>query len=110
MLWVSPIVRDTLKLFGVFMIQVLALLFAIYIVFVIYLEYLVLKNYKKLCDKQQSGIRMFLMGYRKKINCLMELNGNHPEVEKILAIDRIIKKVSVLILFLVVVLIIAKKV
>jgi len=92
------------------MIQVLALLFVIYVVLVIYLEYLVAKTYKKLCDKQQSGVKMFLIGYRKKINCLMELKEDHHEVEKILAIDRIIKKVSVLILFLVVVLIITKKV
>ncbi len=92
------------------MIQVLVLLFAIYVVFVFYLEYLVTKSYKKLCRKQQSGIKMFLMGYRKKINCLIELEGKHPEVEKILAIDRIIKKISVLILFLVVILIITKKV
>ena len=92
------------------MVQVLVLLFSIYFILVIYLEYLVSKSYKKFCKEQQSGIKMFLMGYRKKMNCLMELKEKHLEVEKILSIDRIVKKVSVLILFLVVVLIITKKV
>ena len=87
------------------MIEILMLLFAIYLALVVYLEYLVAKSYKKLCNKQQSGIKMLLLGYRKKLNCLTKLEEEHFEVEKILAIDRIIKKISILILFLVVVLI-----
>jgi len=91
------------------MIQVLIILFAIYWVLVIYLEYLVSKLYKQLCPKHESGIKIFLIGYRKKINCLRELKENNTEIQKVFAIDRIIKKISFLMIFMVLILIIMEK-
>jgi len=91
------------------MIQVLVILFAIYLIFVIYLEYLVSKLYKKLCKEPKTGLKMFFIGYRKKINCIEELKENHIEVEKALSVDRIIKKLSLLMMVVVLILIITQK-
>lgn len=91
------------------MIQVLIVLFAIYWILVIYLEYLVSKLYKKLCKEPKSGFKMFFVGYRKKVNCLEELKEKHLEVEKVLSIDRIIKKLSLLMIVMVLILIITQK-
>jgi hypothetical protein len=91
------------------MIQVLIVLFAIYWILVIYLEYLVSKLYKQLCKDPKSGLKMFFIGYRKKINCLEELKEKHIEVEKALSVDRIIKKLSLLMIVLVLILIVTQK-
>ncbi len=92
------------------MIQLLMILFMIYLVLVIYLEYLVAKLYKKICPDKKSGIGMMLIGYRKKMNCLKERSKDDMEVQKVLSIDRIIRKISLLILVIVLFMIIFKRV